>query len=131
MTEIYSQDTLHFIHTHYREDVRTLALQAHRYPSVDMPAAITQISGWQIAKEKIPTWAKNENILYPVHLSLEQCSSEVTARYKTEVIDHLLKTKQRNSEENNTSVVILSPTSLAALALTAPFYLPASGKPLT
>lgn len=112
MTEIYSQDTLHFIHTHYREDVRTLALQAHRYPSVDMPAAITQISGWQIAKEKIPTWAKNENILYPVHLSLEQCSSEVTARYKTEVIDHLLKTKQRNSEENNTSVVINTFTDL-------------------
>lgn len=112
MTEIYSQDTLHFIHTHCREDVRTLALQAHRYPSVDMPAAITQISGWQIAKEKIPTWAENENILYPVHLSLEQCSSEVTARYKTEVIDHLLKTKQRNSEENNTSVVINTFTDL-------------------
>lgn len=45
MTEIHSQDTLHFIRTHRREDVRLLALQAHRYPSVDMPAAITQISG--------------------------------------------------------------------------------------
>ena len=43
MTEIHSQDTLHFIRTHRREDVRLLALQAHRYPSVDMPAAITQI----------------------------------------------------------------------------------------
>lgn len=53
MTEIYSQDTLHFIHTHYREDVRTLALQAHRYPSVDMPAAITQISGWQIGRAHV------------------------------------------------------------------------------
>ena len=53
MTEIHSQDTLHFIRTHRREDVRLLALQAHRYPSVDMPAAITQISGWQIAREKI------------------------------------------------------------------------------
>lgn len=75
MTEIHSQDTLHFIRTHRREDVRLLALQAHRYPSVDMPAAITQISGWQIAREKIPAWAENEKILYPVHLSLEQCSS--------------------------------------------------------
>ena len=45
MTEIHSQDTLHFIRTHRREDVRLLALQAHRYPSVDIPAAITQISG--------------------------------------------------------------------------------------
>ena len=85
-----SQDTLRFIREHRRDDVRSLALQARRYPSVDMPAAITQISGWQIAKEKIPAWAENENILYPVHLSLEQCSSEMTARlqgrdYKTPV----------------------------------------------
>ena len=71
-----SQDTLRFIHEHRRDDVRSLALQARRYPSVDMPAAITQISGWQIAKEKIPAWAENEHILYPAHLSLEQCSSQ-------------------------------------------------------
>ena len=60
-----SQDTLRFIREHRRDDVRSLALQARRYPSVDMPAAITQISGWQIAKEKIPAWAENEHILSP------------------------------------------------------------------
>lgn len=60
-----SQDTLRFIREHRRDDVRSLALQARRYPSVDMPAAITQISGWQIAKEKIPAWAENDDILYP------------------------------------------------------------------
>lgn len=60
-----SQDTLRFIREHRCDDVRSLALQARRYPSVDMPAAITQISGWQIAKEKIPAWAENEHILYP------------------------------------------------------------------
>ena len=104
MTEIHSQDTLHFIRTHRREDVRLLALQAHRYPSVDIPAAITQISGWQIAREKIPAWAENEKILYPVHLSLEQCSSEVTARYKAEIINRLLKPEQQSSEENATPI---------------------------
>jgi hypothetical protein len=56
-----SQDTLRFIREHRRDDVRSLALQARRYPSVDMPAAITQISGWQVAKEKIPAWAKNDD----------------------------------------------------------------------
>lgn len=97
-----SQDTLRFIRQHRREDVCNLALQARRYPSVDMPAAITQISGWQIAKEKIPTWAGNENILYPAHLSLEQCSSEATARYKAEVIGNLLETGRQHSEKDNT-----------------------------
>ena len=112
MTEIHSQDTLHFIRTHRREDVRLLALQAHRYPSLDVPAAITQISGWQIAREKIPAWAENEKILYPVHLSLEQCSSEVTARYKAEIINRLLKPEQQSSEENATPVSGNSVTDL-------------------
>ncbi len=60
-----SQDTLRFIREHRRDDVRSLALHARHYPSVDMPAAITQISGWPIAKEKIPAWAENEHILLP------------------------------------------------------------------
>lgn len=132
MTEIHSQDTLHFIRTHRREDVRLLALQAHRYPSVDMPAAITQIFGWQIAKEKIPAWAENENILYPVHLSLEQCSSEMTARYKAEIIRHLLEAGRQSSEENNTPEPTESLTDLTGgFGIDCAFCPPASEKPLT
>ena len=97
-----SQDTLRFIREHRRDDVRSLALQARRYPSVDMPAAITQISGWQIAKEKIPAWAENEHILYPAHLSLEQCSSQATAQYKAEIITNLLHTEQEHPAQNST-----------------------------
>lgn len=97
-----SQDTLRFIREHRCDDVRSLALQARRYPSVDMPAAITQISGWQIAKEKIPAWAENEHILYPAHLSLEQCSSQATAQYKAEIITNLLHTEQEHPAQNST-----------------------------
>ena len=97
-----SPDTLRFIREHRRDDVRSLALQARRYPSVDMPAAITQISGRQIAKEKIPAWAGNENILYPAHLSLEQCSSQVTAQYKAEIIGNLPRTRQEHPAKAGT-----------------------------
>ena len=81
-----TEETLRFIREHLNDDVRYLALQARKYPSVDMPAAITQIAGYQVAEAKVPTWAEKEGILYPVHLSLEQCSSEITARYKAEII---------------------------------------------
>ena len=81
-----NEDTLHFIREHRRDDVRSLALQARKYPAIDMPAVITQIAGWQVAKEKVPSWAAREELLYPVHLSMEQCSSEITARYKAEII---------------------------------------------
>lgn len=57
-------------------NVRNLALQARKYPDVDIPAAITQIAGRQIAAEKIPSWKEIDDIWYPKHLSLEQCSSE-------------------------------------------------------
>ena len=81
-----NKETKEFIHEHAKADVRTLALQAKRYPNIDMPKAITQIAGWQIATHKIPTWAACDEILYPVHLSMEQCSSEITARYKKKII---------------------------------------------
>jgi len=81
-----SEATLRFIAEHRRDDVRALALQAGKYPLVDMPAALTQIAGWQTAEVKVPAWAVTENILYPPHLSMEQCSSEVTARYKASVV---------------------------------------------
>lgn len=81
-----SDETLRFIRTHSRDDVRSLALQVRRYPDVDMPAAITQIAGRQTLLEKVPAWAANEAILCSAHLPLEQCSSEATARYKAEVV---------------------------------------------
>ena len=79
---ILSPDTWQFICAHRTEDVRALALQARKYPQVDMAAAVVQIAGWQIAEKKVPLWAQTEGVQYPAHLSMEQCSSEITARYK-------------------------------------------------
>ena len=52
---ILSPETLQFIRAHRTDDVRTLALQARKYPQVDMAAAVVQIAGWQIACEKRKT----------------------------------------------------------------------------
>ena len=71
-----SPETQLFIREHSSDDVRTLALQAKKYPDINMPTAITQIAGRQVAAEKIPSWREIEEIWYPKHLSLEQCSSE-------------------------------------------------------
>ena len=81
-----SPETQLFIREHQTDDVRALALQARKYPNVDMPTAITQIAGRQVAAEKIPSWRDTDDIWYPKHLSLEQCSSEVTASYKATLL---------------------------------------------
>lgn len=80
------EHTMAFIREHSGEDVRRLALQAARYPQVDMRLAATQIEGRRLASSKLPAWAAVEGIVYPVRLSMEQCSSEVTARYKASLV---------------------------------------------
>ncbi|MCD8080536.1 MAG: class I SAM-dependent methyltransferase [Bacteroides sp.] len=77
-----SAATLDFIHDHWEDNTKKLALQGKKYPQVDMTVALCQIQGRQTAKHKIPSWYACEEIHYPRHLSLEQCSSEATARYK-------------------------------------------------
>lgn len=77
-----NEETKQFIARHRTSDTRTLALQAARYPAVDMHQAITQIEGWQLAQSKLPQWAATEGIIYPPRISMEQCSSQATALYK-------------------------------------------------
>ena len=77
--------TKQFIEEYKEKDVRMLALKADRNPDVDMPLALRQITGWQMARKKLPSWASVPGILYPRHLSMEQCSSERTAEYKAGV----------------------------------------------
>lgn len=83
------ETTIAFVREHREDDVRTLALQARRYPDVDMAWALDQIQGWQTARHKLPSWAAIDGIIYPPHLSMEQCSSEQTALYKCGIIDSL------------------------------------------
>lgn len=81
--------THQFICDHLTADVRTLALSAHP-DGVDMQYALTQISGWQAARVKIPLWAAADGIVYPKHLSLEQCTSQYIAQYKAGQVETLL-----------------------------------------
>ena len=80
-----NEATLAFIRSHANEDVRQLAFLGKKHPEVDMAYALNQIAGRQKAKVKIPSWAAVDAIVYPPHLSMEQCSSEQTARYKAQV----------------------------------------------
>ena len=85
-----NQATQDFIRQHQDDDVRQLAFLASKYPEVDMPFALDQIRGRKMARVKLPRWASLEGIIYPPHISMEQCSSESTALYKAELAARLL-----------------------------------------
>lgn len=81
------QSLSQFIIEHRADDPRDLALRQSRYPDIDIPYAVGQIAAWQTAKKKLPLWAATEGIIYPVHLSMEQCSSQLTAEYKGSIVE--------------------------------------------
>ena len=85
-----NQATIDFIRLHQDDDVRQLAFLGSKMPEVDMPFALDQIRGRQMACAKLPRWAAIEGIVYPPHISMEQCSSEFTALYKAELAARLL-----------------------------------------
>ena len=97
-TEIMNQATQDFIRQHQDEDVRQLAFLGSKYPEVNMPFALDQIRGRKMAHVKLLRWASIEGIIYPPHISMEQCSSEQTALYKAELAARLLGLSVSSSE---------------------------------
>ena len=97
-TEIMNQATQDFIRPHQDEDVRQLAFLGSKYPEVNMPFALDQIRGRKMAHVKLPRWASIEGIIYPPHISMEQCSSEQAALYKAELAARLLGLSVSSSE---------------------------------
>lgn len=75
-------DVQRFLREHTLDDPHQLALQARRYPDLPIPAIAEQLQSRKKAQHKLPEWYATENVIFPPALSMEQCSSEATARYK-------------------------------------------------
>lgn len=69
------------------KDLAAVVMRAATSPGVDREFAVAQIGGRRAAATKLPTWSAVEGLVYPVHLSMEQCSSEATARYKASLVE--------------------------------------------
>ena len=66
-----------------------LALQRKRYAHLsdeEWRWMLQQVEGRQRTCDKLPTFAEIDDWWYPVRLSCEQCSSEITARYKASLL---------------------------------------------
>ena len=93
-------DDKDFIKKHLKDDVNKLALS--KFPEgIDKQFVIRQIQARQVLSKKLPSWAENDELIFPKKLSLEQCSSELTAKYKvslsTEFVEERLSTKRHET----------------------------------
>ena len=77
--------TKQFIRENLNADVPTLALKKAPV-GTDVYLALRQIESRQLLRKKVPSWSENEDLLFPVHLSIEQCSSEASAQYKASLL---------------------------------------------
>lgn len=75
-----------FILDHAADDPVQLMLQAHKFPHLPLKEIVQQIQANKKAVEKLPEWAANPDIIFPPLLSMEQSSSERTAKFKATII---------------------------------------------
>ena len=76
-----------FIQEHLNDDTAGLLLAARRYQGVDVPFAVEQIEARKRLKGKLPEWYENAELIIGGKVPAEQCSSEVTARFKRHIIE--------------------------------------------
>lgn len=79
-------DILRFIREHLDDNPEQLLWKKNKYPDDRVVLAVEQILARENIKDKLPEWYAHREIYYPSRLSTEQCSSEMTARYKTQLI---------------------------------------------
>lgn len=78
-------ETLFFAERHSHDNPYALALKKDVHADVDMDFALRQIEGRQVVSRKVPSWAGAWGLRFPLRLSLEQCSSELAARFKAKI----------------------------------------------
>ena len=71
-----------FILAHEGDDLSRLVLSRDKYPDVDVPLAVSTIECRRRLRDKVPEWYAHPELILPLRLSAEQCSSTATARYK-------------------------------------------------
>lgn len=83
---LLSAEIQEFINSSLQANISKLALSKNPFPEVDWKEIINQIVSKNKSRHKLPTWFNTENIYYPASISIEQTSSETTAKYKSELI---------------------------------------------
>lgn len=86
LKSILQTEIQNFINQNLDSDISKLALKKNPFPRINYSILINQIIAKKKAKEKLPTWFSNENIVYPDKISIEQTSSETTAKYKASLV---------------------------------------------
>ncbi|NNK83894.1 MAG: class I SAM-dependent methyltransferase, partial [Flavobacteriaceae bacterium] len=81
-----------FISDNLNSDISKLILRGSPFKDVSIKEIVEQIEAKKKCEIKLTTWFSAQNIYYPNKLNIEQTSSEITSKYKSELLsgNHLI-----------------------------------------
>ena len=86
IASLLSDQAQEFILDHQNDDLVKLMLSKNGVPGVPLRDLVLQIKARALIKHKIPRWFQTAGMVYGESKSLEQCSSETTAIYKSKLV---------------------------------------------
>jgi 16S rRNA G966 N2-methylase RsmD len=75
-----------FIQQEVAHKNQNLAFKKNPFPEIDWTFLLAQVEARQRIKSKLPSWHAIPNLIFSRKISLEQCSSEVTAQFKANLM---------------------------------------------
>ena len=75
-----------FIINNLNTDIVSVLLKKSVFNTISSKELAEQIEAKNKCKNKLPSWYKTKKIYYPNKLNIEQCSSELTAAYKAQIV---------------------------------------------
>ena len=81
-----------FVCEHLNDDISRLILNRNKWPEIDIDMAISCIESRRKLKGKIQEWYDLPELIFPIKLSAEQCSSSATGRYKADLAQSIADT---------------------------------------
>lgn len=86
ITKINTDSFKQFVQDHLDGDPALLFMRLRDRVDFDLTHAIHQMEARQKALKKLPNWSRNFDLFFPPGLSVEQASSEDTAKFKSELV---------------------------------------------
>ena len=81
--DILQPEVQDYINKELNSDTTKLLFKKQRFENISQQELIEQIESKKKCQKKLPTWFSTLNIYYPPKINIEQTSSELTASYKS------------------------------------------------
>ena len=79
-----------FVSEHIASDISRLIMNKAKWPEIDISLAVACIESRRKLKGKIQEWYDNPDLIFPLKISAEQCSSSATAAYKAQLAERMV-----------------------------------------